>query len=211
MRAEGARMSMFVKICGVRTLEDALACVEAGADAIGFNFWPRSKRFIAFEEAARIAERLPSNLRRFGVFVDAAAEEIERAFSVGAIDTAQLHGDEPPAFCRAFAGRYVKALRLRDAASLAALDDYDCDLVLVDADAPGYGGSGTRADFGLARAAAGRRKVLLAGGLTPENVAEAVAAVRPFGVDVASGVERAPGSKDAAKIAAFVAAARAIC
>src|SRR5207249_6011043 len=98
---------MFVKICGVRTLDDARAAAEAGADAIGFNFWPASKRFVALEEAARIAERLPATLRRFGVFVDAGAADIEHAFAAGAIDTAQLHGDEPHAFCRPFAGRYM--------------------------------------------------------------------------------------------------------
>ena len=109
----------------------------------------------------------------------------------------QLHGDETPDFCRRFAGRYIKAVRLRDAASLARLAAYACDFVLVDADTPGYGGSGQRADVALARRG-GRaaRRVILAGGLTPDNVAEAIAAVRPYGVDVAGGVERAPGVKD---------------
>lgn len=200
--------SLFVKICGVRTLEDAQLCVEAGADAIGFNFWPRSKRFVTVEAAAEIASALPFTLRRFGVFVDAAAGEIERAFASGAIDTAQLHGDEPPDFCARFAPRYVKALRLRDEASLSTMDGYDCELLLVDADAPGYGGSGLLADRSLARRAAQSRRVLLAGGLTPENVAQAVGEVGPFGVDVAGGVERAPGIKDARKVAAFVAAAK---
>jgi phosphoribosylanthranilate isomerase len=199
-------MSLFVKVCGVRSLDDALAAADAGADAIGFNFWPGSKRFVALEEAARIAGRLPATLRRFGVFVDAPADEIERAFAAGAIDTAQLHGDEPHDFCRPFAGRYMKALRLRD---LAQLQGWDCELLLVDADAPGYGGSGTTADWSLAKAAAANRRILLAGGLTPDNVAAAIAAVGPYGVDVASGVERSPGVKDPRKIAAFVAAARA--
>ncbi|MGZ3430081.1 MAG: phosphoribosylanthranilate isomerase [Polyangia bacterium] len=198
-------MSVFVKVCGVRTLDDALAAAEAGADAIGFNFWPGSKRFLAIVEAARIAERLPATLRRFGVFVDAGAAEIEQAFAAGAIDTAQLHGDEPHDFCRPFAGRYMKALRLRD---LTQLDGWECELVLVDADVPGYGGSGVTADWSLATAAAAKRPILLAGGLTPDNVAAAIAQVRPFGVDVASGVERSPGVKDPQKIAAFVAAAK---
>ena len=196
-----------MKICGVRTLEDARACAEAGADAIGFNFWPGSKRFVGRRGRGGSRGALPSQ-RRVGVFVNAASDEIERAFGSGAIDVAQLHGDETPAFCASFAGRYVKAIRLRDAASLETLDQYDCDLVLVDADAPGYGGSGARADWRLARAPAERRRVILAGGLTPENVAEAVAAVKPYGVDVAGGVERAPGVKDWKKIASFVAAAR---
>src|SRR5262249_37862133 len=143
-----------------------------------------------------------------GVFVDASPDEIERAFGEGTITVAQLHGDESPEACRPFAGRYVKALRLRDAGSLALLDAYDCARLLVDADAPGYGGSRPPADRALARLAAARRPVILAGGLTPENVAEAVADVRPYGVDVAGGVERAPGEKDSRKVAAFVAAAR---
>lgn len=197
-------MKTFVKICGVTTLDDALACVDAGADAIGFNFWPRSKRHVAVDSAAAIAKRLPPNVRTVGVFVDPTAEEVDRAFASGAIDFAQLHGDEPPAFCARFAGRYIKAVRLRDASSLATLAEYPCDLVLVDADTPQYGGSGQRADVALAQAAAAQRRVILAGGLTPENVAEVVAAVRPYGVDVAGGVEREPGVKDWIKVAAFV-------
>lgn len=201
-------MSLFVKICGVRTLDDALACAEAGADAIGFNFWPRSKRYLAVEEAAAIALRLPPAVRTVGVFVDPPAEEVERAFALGAIGLAQLHGDESPAFCQRFAGRYLKALRLRDERTLCQLADFDCEWVLVDADSAGYGGSGQRADVELARQAASRRAILLAGGLTVENVADAVRAVRPFGVDVAGGVERAPGIKDWARVTAFVAAAK---
>jgi phosphoribosylanthranilate isomerase len=202
------RSPLFVKICGVRTLDDALACAEAGADAVGFNFWPRSKRYVTVDEAASIARALPASLARFGVFVDAEPDAIDRAFGAGAITIAQLHGDETAAFCARFAGRYVKAIRLRDPSSLAALDAYDCELLLVDADAPGYGGSGQRADLSLARAAAAKRRVLLAGGLTPDNVADAIRDVRPAGVDVAGGVERAPGVKDWKKIAAFVKAAR---
>ena len=197
-------MSVFVKICGVTSLDDALACVDAGADAIGFNFWPQSKRHIAVERAAAIAKRLPPELRTVGVFVDPAEDEVHRAFASGAIDLVQLHGDETPDFCARFAGRYIKALRLRDAASLDHMAEYKCDFVLVDADSAGYGGSGQRADVALATRAAAARRVILAGGLLPENVAEAIAAVRPYGVDVAGGVEREPGVKDWMKVAAFV-------
>ena len=201
-------MKMFVKICGVTTLDDALACVDAGADAVGFNFWPRSRRHIGVEAAAVIARRLPPNVRTVGVFVDPSEADVDRAFASGAIDLAQLHGDETPDFCGRFAGRYIKALRLVDAASLERMAQYPCDLVLVDADSPGYGGSGQRADVALATQAAAARRVILAGGLTPENVADAVAAVRPYGVDVAGGVEREPGVKDWMKVAAFVQAAK---
>ena len=201
-------MSRFVKICGITSLDDALACVDAGADAIGFNFWPRSKRHVPVERAAAIAKRVPPNMRTVGVFVDPSAEEVERAFASGAIDLAQLHGDETPDFCRRFAGRYIKAVRLRDQASVARLAEYACDFVLVDADTPGYGGSGQRADATLAAEAAKLRRVILAGGLTADNVADAVAAVKPYGVDVAGGVEREPGVKDWIKVAAFVQAAK---
>jgi phosphoribosylanthranilate isomerase len=199
---------VFVKICGVRTLEDALWAAEAGADAIGFNFWPQSKRYLPVEEAGRIAKKLPARLRTVGVFVNAGEAEVMRAFQHGAVDFVQLHGDETPEFCRRFAGIYMKAVRLRDESSLEALDGFSCDLVLLDADSPQYGGSGLRADIELARRAAEKRRVLLAGGLTPENVADAVRAVRPYGVDVAGGVESSPGVKDRTKVAAFITAAK---
>ncbi|HEX6838709.1 MAG TPA: phosphoribosylanthranilate isomerase [Polyangia bacterium] len=201
-------MSVFVKICGLTSLDDALACVDAGADALGFNFWPGSKRHIPVDRAAAIAKRVPPNVRTIGVFVNPSESDVDRAFSSGAIDLAQLHGDETPDFCRRFSGRYIKALRLRDAASLAQMAEYACDFVLVDADTPGYGGSGQRADTTLAAEAAKLRRVILAGGLTADNVADAVAAVQPYGVDVAGGVEREPGVKDWIKVAAFVQAAK---
>lgn len=201
-------MSTFVKICGITSLDDALACVDAGADALGFNFWQQSKRHISVDRAAAIAKRVPPNVRTVGVFVNPSESDVDRAFASGAIDLAQLHGDETPDFCRRFSGRYIKALRLRDASSLAGMAEYACDFVLVDADTPGYGGSGQRADTMLAAEAARLRRVILAGGLTAENVAEAVATVQPYGVDVAGGVEREPGVKDWIKVAAFVQAAK---
>jgi phosphoribosylanthranilate isomerase len=197
-------MKTFVKICGITTLDDALACVDAGADALGFNFWPQSRRHIPVDRAAAIAKRLPPNVRTVGVFVNPSDEEVDRAFASGAIDLAQLHGDETPEFCQRIAGRYIKAVRLRDAASLQTLAQYPCDLVLVDADTPGYGGSGQRADVALAAEAAAVRRVILAGGLDADNVAAAIVAVKPYGVDVAGGVEREPGVKDWIKVAAFV-------
>ncbi len=150
-------MKVFVKICGITSLDDALACVHAGADAIGFNFWPQSKRHITVDAAAAIAKRVPPNVRTVGVFVDPSEADVDRAFASGAIDLAQLHGDETPEFCRRFAGRYIKAVRLVDASSLERLAQYSCDLVLVDADAPNYGGSGQRADVVLAAEAAAAR------------------------------------------------------
>jgi phosphoribosylanthranilate isomerase len=201
-------MSTFVKICGITSLDDALACVDAGCDALGFNFWPQSKRHIPVERAAAIAKRVPPNVRTVGVFVNPTADDVDRAFASGAIDLAQLHGDEAPEFCARFAGRYWKALRLDGADALARMGAYGCDFLVVDAVTPGYGGSGQRADVALAAQAAQRRRVILAGGLTAENVAEAIAAVKPYGVDVAGGVEREPGVKDWMKVAAFVQAAK---
>jgi phosphoribosylanthranilate isomerase len=198
---------VFVKICGVRTFEDALACAEAGADAIGFNFWPSSKRYVAIDDAAEIARRLPKTLEKWGVFVDPEPEEVDRSLAA-VVDRVQFHGAEPPAFCARWKGRYVKALRLGDEGALLRMSAYDCEPLLVDADAPGYGGSGLRANVQLARKAAELRKIVLAGGLGPDNVAAAVAAVKPFGVDVATGVERSPGVKDWIKVAAFVRAAK---
>ena len=204
---------MFVKICGVCSAADARAASDAGADAIGINFWPRSKRYVggqSFAEALARANEIAQTVtvRRYGVFVDADIADVRRALDEGVIDGAQLHGDETPAYFTAIGDRAMKAIRLKDEASLAQLSVYGGDLVLVDADAPGYGGSGQCANVELARRAAQLRRVLLAGGLTPETVARAIAEVRPFGVDVASGVESAPGVKDPLRIAAFLAAAK---
>jgi phosphoribosylanthranilate isomerase len=199
---------LYVKICGVTTLSDAQAAAEAGADAVGFNLWSGSKRYIALDEVRQIVAHLPPALTRVGVFVNPTEEEVQAALDSGAIAVAQLHGNEPPQFCERFAGRYWKAVRLGSADSIVALDRYGGDLVVVDADAPGWGGSGRRIAVPIAAAAARRRHILLAGGLTPDNVAGAVRQIAPYGVDVATGVERAPGVKDPAKVAAFIRAAR---
>jgi len=198
-----------IKICGVRTVDDARACAEAGATAVGLNLWPGSKRYLPFADAGVVAAALPPSVRRFAVLVNPSDEEVRRAFSI--VDTVQLHGDETPARVRELSslGRIMKAVRLTPATEPGALDAYPGELLLVDADAPGYGGSGQRADVALARSVAARRAVLLAGGLDPDNVADAIRQVRPFGVDVAGGVESAPGIKDHVKITAFVARARA--
>jgi phosphoribosylanthranilate isomerase len=204
---------VFVKICGVCTPDDARAAADAGADAIGINFWPRSKRYVggrSFAEAIARAQEIAAavTVRRYGVFVDADAAEVHRVLDERVIDIVQLHGDETPAYCAAFGPRIMKAIRLQNEGSLARLSEYGGELALIDADAPGYGGSGQRANVELAQRAARVRPVLLAGGLTPENVAAAIAEVKPFGVDVAGGVEASPGVKDARKMAAFIAAAK---
>ena len=199
-RARGVR----VKICGVTRLEDALAAARLGADAIGFNFWPRSKRLIPPAAAGEIVRRLPPEVATFGVFVDPSRDELLAALAASGVSAAQLHGDEPPALCLGLPVPVVKALRVGDGRDLAALASYEVRAFLLDAPSAGYGGSGATFDWSLAEAAAREVPVLLAGGLGPGNVAEAVRQVRPLGVDVASGVETSPGVKDAALVEQFI-------
>jgi phosphoribosylanthranilate isomerase len=193
-----------VKICGVTRLEDALAAARLGADAVGFNFWPRSKRHLAPAAAAAIVARLPPSLATFGVFVDPTRAELERALAVSGVGVAQLHGDEPPELCVGLGVPVVKAIRVAVGSDLAQLASYEVRAFLLDSASGGYGGSGATFDWGLAAAVSRELPVLLAGGLTPENVAEAVRTVSPLGVDVASGVESSPGVKDLARMELFI-------
>jgi phosphoribosylanthranilate isomerase len=193
-----------VKICGITRVEDALAAARLGADWLGFNFWPSSRRYIAPQAAAAIVAALPATVLPVGVFVDPTAVELAEVIRVSGVRTVQLHGDEPPELCAASPVPVVKGIRVRDAHSLAALATYEVSAFLLDSATPGYGGSGTAFDWALAAEAAASVPLWLAGGLTPENVAEAVRRVRPRGVDVASGVESAPGVKDLAKVEAFI-------
>jgi phosphoribosylanthranilate isomerase len=198
-----------VKICGVTRLEDALLAVRLGADALGFNFWPRSKRYLSPSAAREIVRRLPPLVTSVGVFVDPSRDEVLRAVEASGVQVAQLHGDEPPALCAALPLPVLKALRVRDAASLEAVGAYDGVAgILLDTATPGYGGSGATFDWALAAPAAAARPLVLAGGLGPGNVAEAVRLVRPFAVDVASGVESAPGIKDQELMRRFIEAAK---
>ena len=158
--------------------------------------------------ARAIVRRLPPFVTAVGVFVDAPREEILRAVAASGIQVAQLHGDEPPELCASLPLPVVKALRIANAHALAALAAYEVSGFLLDAPSAGYGGSGKTFDWSLATEAAAVVPVMLAGGLTPENVAEAIRAVRPWGVDVASGVERAPGVKDLAKLRRFIETAK---
>jgi phosphoribosylanthranilate isomerase len=193
-----------VKICGVTRPEDAHAAVRLGADALGFNFWPRSRRFVTPEAAGAIVRTLPPGIATFGVFVDPSREEVLAALALSGVAVAQLHGDEPPVLCGSLPVPVVKAIRVESAASLAQLASYEVRAFLLDAPSPGYGGSGRVFDWTLAGEVARELPVILAGGLAPENVAEAVRTVRPLAVDVASGVESAPGVKDPARLEAFI-------
>jgi len=215
-----------IKICGVTTLDNALGCAEAGADLLGFNFYARSPRYLTPDAArdlvnglrAALGERCPLLV---GVFVNASAEEIAGVIAAAGLDAAQLSGDEPPGTLRALDGRGIKALRPRDPAEAETLAlgyaphaprDERLPALLVDAYHPDlYGGTGEAASVDVAQAVMARvSRLMLAGGLAPENVGERVRALRPWGVDVASGVENgAPGVKDLARVRAFVAAVRA--
>ena len=199
---------MRVKICGITNLEDALMAVEAGAHALGFVFAP-SPRQVTPEAAAAIIAALPPFVQTVGVFVDGDAA---RVLSRCPLDAVQFHGQEPPEELAALAGvRRIKACRVATSADLEPLAAYcgAADAFLLDAPVPGVAGHGQPFPWPLAREARRfGRPIILAGGLTPENVAERVARVRPWMVDVAGGVESAPGRKDPARVAAFVRAAR---
>lgn len=202
-------MSVKVKICGITSVSDALAAEAAGADALGFMFYPPSPRFISNADAREIMRELPPFIARVGVFVDSTEEQVRQTIAETGIDTLQFHGNETPEFCRRFGLKTFKAFRVRDAESLRATDAFATEAWLLDSYVAGQlGGTGARFNWELATEAAQRHCVILAGGLTPENAAEAVRKVRPYGLDVSSGVESSPGRKDAAKVRGFIAAAK---
>ena len=196
-----------VKICGVTTPEDAAMAAAAGADAIGVNLWSGSKRFVEPAAARDVLAAVPNGVLRVGVFVDAPVDEVQRQIDELELDRAQLHGDESPAFFDRLDSRLIRVVRVRDQASFDAEAGWSPALWLYDAFVEGYGGGGVPAPWPLIAARA-RRPFLLAGGLTPQNVAAGIAATRPDGVDVASGVESSARRKDPARVAAFIAAAR---
>jgi phosphoribosylanthranilate isomerase len=198
-----------VKICGITTAEDAAAAVEAGADALGFVFAPGSPRLVRPEVVERIARDLPPFVTAVGVFVDQPLEEILRIAGLCPLQAVQLHGDEPEAFSRRVPVRVIKAIRVRDARDLAPIGTYPAHAFLLDAFVEGKaGGTGTTISWELAREAKGTVPIILSGGLRPETAAQAVRTVRPYGVDVSSGVEASPGHKDHKKVREFIAAVR---
>jgi phosphoribosylanthranilate isomerase len=203
-------MSVKAKICGLTNLADAQAAVAAGADALGFNFYEKSPRFILLEAAVEIAKQSPPFVMRVGLFVNAPEDFVLRAISEAGLTMLQFHGDEPPEFCTQFGLMSMKAFRIRDEKSLDELPKYQTDAYLLDAFSPeARGGTGEKFNWDLAvEAQKFGKPIFLAGGLTPYNVADAVRRVRPFAVDVSSGVESAPGKKDVAKIRAFIGAVR---
>ncbi len=204
-------MAVIVKICGITNAADGQTAAAAGADALGFVFCDGSPRHVSVETAASIICQLPPLVVKVGVFVNASEEFVVRAIRECGLDLLQFHGEESPDYCLQFGVMAMKAFRVRDAASLADLERFPTDAWLLDAFTPGKtGGSGERFDWDLAVEARKRgRPIFLAGGLTPGNVAQAIEKVRPYGVDVSSGVEAAPGKKDPAKIRDFLKAAKA--
>jgi phosphoribosylanthranilate isomerase len=206
-------MRVRVKICGITNVEDAIAAVDAGADALGFMFFEQSKRNVTFTQAAEIIRELPPFVARVGVFVNASRDFIDKAVDSTGIDTLQLHGEETPAFCTELAPcTIIKAFRIRDRASLDECLNYRSYGWLLDSFVAGaQGGTGVPFNWDVAAEATKlSRMVIVAGGLKPETVADAVRKIRPYGVDVSSGVEASPGKKDHAKIRAFIEAAHGV-
>lgn len=203
-----------VKICGITNVADALAACEAGADMLGLNFYPQSPRFVSIEKGAEIRAEIPIAVQVFGVFVNASAAEVMQTVRDLKLDAVQLHGDEDRAMVSeiACAALVFKALRVGADFSAATLENYpEASGFLFDAAdvRPGqYGGTGRLSDWGVAQQAARSYKIILAGGLNAGNVAAAILQVRPYGVDVASGVESAPGSKDPGQVREFIREAR---
>lgn len=196
-----------IKICGITNEADAAAAVRAGADALGFIFYVGSPRYVAPEKVASIVAGLPPFVVSVGVFVNAAVDEVKGTFETAGIQVAQLHGDEPPGFCRELDRPVIKVFRVKDETWKSAAAAYPVGAVLLDTFAEDrYGGTGAAFDWRLVEGSPHR--VILSGGLNPDNVAGAVRTVRPYGVDASSGVERAPGSKDHGRIRAFVEAAK---
>jgi phosphoribosylanthranilate isomerase len=203
-----------VKFCGITTLKDAELAAGLGAWAIGLNFWPRSPRRCPRDTATAIAADLRRRIEVVGVFVNATLDEVARTADTVGLTTLQFHGDEGPAYCAEAARRtgckVIKAARVRTRADIQALEPFHTDYHLLDAYVPGVpGGTGRTFSWEIARAHRGAVPVILSGGLTPDNVGEAIEVVRPFAVDVASGVEIEPGRKDPEKLKDFMARAHA--
>jgi phosphoribosylanthranilate isomerase len=199
---------VFVKICGITTEEDALLAVAMGADAVGFNFVPSSPRFLAASRAADIAKRLPPEILTVGIFRDEAPARVVELTNQAGLRAAQLHGRETADETRWVRERVAVVIKAFPGGDpeLAKAPSYGADIVMLDSASPG---SGQVFDWSLAEGAPSGLRILLAGGLTPDNVGEAIERVRPWGVDVASGVESTPGVKDATKVRRFIQAAQA--
>ena len=194
-----------VKVCGITRREDALLAADLGASAVGFVFWPHSPRYVEPEAAAEIARALPADVAPVGVFVDPSVDDVRRIAARVGLAAVQLHGDEPATLCDGLPYRVLKAVPVAGAATRAAAERVPRRVtVLLDARDPvRRGGTGRTVDWGVAAEVAAGRRIFLAGGLDPGNVGEALRTVRPYGVDVSSGVETRPGRKDAGRLRVF--------
>ena len=194
-----------VKICGITNLDDAHHAAAYGADALGFVFYPGSPRFVDPDTARRIIAELPPLVTTVGLFVNEPSARIREMVDFCGLNTVQLHGDEEPDQCCYPPCRVIKALRMRGDMQTSQFAAYTVSALLLDAFVPNtFGGTGHRCDWEQAAIVASQHRVILAGGLNPDNVAEAVRQVRPYGVDVSSGVEEKPGQKDPEKVARFI-------
>ena len=196
---------MLLKVCGITRIADAQHAVEHGATALGFVFWPRSPRRIEPAVVAEIVAELPQTLITAGVFVNETSDGIARTMEKARLTHVQLHGDEPVSYSEVLAWPILRSVTLDTSAAIVSEWPADTTLLLDAADPERRGGTGQAVDWTRAATLARRRRVVLAGGLTPENVEEAIAAVRPYGIDVSSGVEDAPGLKNAEKVSLFLA------
>ena len=198
-----------VKICGITNLVDALHASTCGADALGFVFYPGSPRYVDPDRARRIIVELPPLISTVGLFVNENPGRIRELVAYCGLNAIQLHGTEEPDQCSYPPCRVIKALRLKEPLADGAIAAYRVAALLLDAYVPGqFGGTGQRCDWPLAAVIAAQHRVILAGGLNADNVAEAVRQVRPYGVDVSSGVEKQPGQKDPEQVARFIRMAR---
>ena len=200
-----------IKICGITNQEDALCAVDAGADALGFVFYEQSPRYVLPEKVRQIISELPPFVTTVGLFVNATPDTIRQTMRISGLNVIQLHGDESAEDCRLNPYPVIKAVRIKDADSLTGIDRYNVSALLLDAwNDQQYGGTGESFDWQLAKSLTAGQPLILAGGLNPNNVAEAIRVVNPYGVDVSSGVEERPGYKDHTKLRKFIQQVRQI-
>jgi len=198
-----------VKVCGITNAVDALQAVELGADALGFIFYKGSKRYIDPRDAHRIISSLPPFISSVGVFVNQTVPEIKGVVETSGVDRVQLHGDETPEFCAMLPYKLIKAVRVKDTVNSDQVELYPVRAILFDKHTDEmYGGTGTSFDWGVLKGINISKKVILSGGLTPENVSRAIEIVKPYGVDVSTGVEDSPGKKNHMKMRKFIEAVK---